>query len=503
MYTSVSITLQKAAWLMAAVAIVALSCAAQSPSLDTIYSFTGGANGADPNAALVFGGGKYASDLFGTTPYGGNASCYPSGCGTVFQLKPGTNWTQTVIYSFQGGADGANPVASLAVSKDGILYGTTENGGLTGNGTVFELKPPTSKGGSWTETVLYNFNGTAAATVDISGTTVTQTEGSSFVTGSAWVGMPVSFCIPPPAKDPTEPCTPAGTYTVASVQSATQLTLTESAGSEEGYYLLVQDGTEPVGNLTLLSNGKLYGTTFGGGSNGAGTAFQLTPPTGSGPWTEDVIYNFGGGTQAGQDGAGPEGGFVLSKSDLYGTTYAGTNGGVVFKLSPGKTAWSETILYSFKSYATGYEPYGNLVQDSNGVIYGTTTAGGQDGYGILFSLTAPESGKGQYTLTTIHAFTNGADGGSPYGGLLLGSNGVLYATVTSGCEYGVGGVLEFTPPTGDSSDWTETVLYNFTGLADGGQPFGGVIMGSNNALYGTTSFSDTGYGYGTAFELTQ
>ncbi len=481
MYTSGLMVWVKPGRLIAALAVMALSCAAQSPSLTTLYSFGGGANGANPSAALAFGGGKYTAGLFGTTPYGGTA-----GTGTIFELAPGTSWTQTVIYNFQGGTDGANPAASLIASPDGILYGTTQNGGLTGNGTVFELRPPTTKGGSWTEIVLYNFAGTAAGTVNTNGTIVTQTEGSPFATGSAWVGLPITIGNPPNTT----------VYTIASVQSATQLTLTASAGTQTTNYS-INDGGGPLGNVIRLSNNKLYGTTFGGGTNGAGTAFQLVPPVTSGPWTESVIFNFGGGKKAGQDGSGPQSGLLVTKGDLYGTTCCGTNGGTVFKLAPGKSGWTETVLHAFTSYSTGYAPYGGLVEDANGVIYGTTTEGGANGYGTIFSLT-PEP-KGAYKLTTIHSFTNGADGGSPYGDLLLGGGGALYATVTSGCAYSVGGVLEFTPPSGSGS-WTETVLYNFMGAADGSQPFGGVIADISGNLYGTTAY-DGGAGYGTAFEL--
>jgi len=133
------------------------------------------------------------------------------------------------------------------------------------------------------------------------------------------------------------------------------------------------------------------------------------------------------------------------------------------------------------------------------VLYGTTIEGGAHGQGIIFSLTPATKGK-PYTLTTIHTFTNGTDGGAPYGGVVLGPNGVLYATVTTGCAYGGGGVLQFTPPTGGSGPWTEAVLYSFTGGSDGSQPVAGVTIGKNNALYGTTEF-DGASGYGTVYEL--
>src|SRR5580704_17453538 len=144
----------KIARLIGALTVMAVSGAAQtSPALTTLYSFTGGNNGANPGAGVVFGKG---GSLFGTTYYGGAKSL-----GTVYELTPGTGstWTQSVIYSFQGGTDGANPDAALTPGAGGVLYGTTFLGGSTGNGTVFQSNPPASSGAPWTETVLYSFQG--------------------------------------------------------------------------------------------------------------------------------------------------------------------------------------------------------------------------------------------------------------------------------------------------------------------------------------------------------
>jgi uncharacterized repeat protein (TIGR03803 family) len=138
--------------------------------------------------------------------------------------------------------------------------------------------------------------------------------------------------------------------------------------------------------------------------------------------------------------------------------------------------------------------------DANGVLYGTTKEGGVNGQGIVFSLTPNGAGKA-YKLGTIWAFTNGNDGGAPYGAVLLGSAGQLYVTVTSGCAFGAGGVLEFTPPATKGAAWAETVLYSFTGGADGSQPFAGVVLGKDGGLYGTTAFSSLDLGYGTVYEL--
>jgi uncharacterized repeat protein (TIGR03803 family) len=418
-------------------------------------------------------------------------------------MTPGSPWTQTVLYSFQGSPDGANPVASLTKGTGGVFYGTTSAGGATGNGTVFELTPPTKAGGAWTETVLYSFQaGPVVGTVTTNGTSVTLVSGAPFVTGAPWAGTTIAI-------------NGAGnTYTIASVESATSLTLTSSAGTQTTVSYLVDsapagpwagwpDGSSPQGDVILFPNGKLYGTTFGGGSVGSGAVFQLTPPTGKGPWTEQIIWNVGQG--GARFGSGPESGLVASSGDLYGNACCGTVGGTVFKLSPPTktvTTWTAHNVFGFSSYASGKEPVGGMAIDANGVLYGTTKEGGSNGGGIVFALTPGGAGK-SYTLDTIWAFANGNDGGAPYGTVLLGASGQLYVTVTSGCEYGVGGVLEFTPPATKGNPWTETVLYSFTGGADGSQPFAGVIAGSNNTLYGTTVFSNFDLGYGTVYELTQ
>lgn len=460
----------------AASAVLAIAAMAQAQAV-TIYSFPGGSGGANPSSGVIFGAN---GSIFGTTPYGGS-----QGYGTIFELTPnGPNWTPSVLYSFQGGTDGANPGAALTKGTGGAFYGTTVGGGTSGNGTVFQLKSPGTKGGAWTESAIYNFAGNASGSVNVNGTTVTLVSGSPFITGASWNGLPVVI--------------DSVTYTVASVQSASSLTLTASAGTQTGVNYDTIDGSGPQGNVISLSDGNLYGTTSGGGSAGFGTVFRLTPPAGgSGPWTEAVIYSF----QGGKDGWAPQSGLASFNGDLFGTTCCGTVGGTVFKLTPAKSGgtWSKGNAYSFNSYATGAFPYGSLAIDTNGIVYGTTTSGGVKGAGILFSLTPPTVKGKTYTLKTIHAFTNGTDGGAPYGGVILDSSGNIYATVTAGCTDGVGGVLQFTPPSGSGS-WTENMLYSFTGGQDGSQPYAGVFL-LKNVLYGTTVFSMDDAGYGTVFAL--
>jgi hypothetical protein len=251
--------------------------------------------------------------------------------------------------------------------------------------------------------------------------------------------------------------------------------------------------------------GSLFGTTFGGGSTvvagkvvpvGAGTVFQLTPPTGTGPWTETILYNFLGGS----DGASPQAGLISRNGVLFGTTCCGTEGTVFEVHEATGNKWVKTNLFSFAGYAVGAFP-NTLVIDSKANLYGTTQAGGKGGAGIAYELSPPATKGKPWTLTTIWPFTGGTDGGSPYGALTIGPAGVLYGSTSIGGADGAGAVVQFTPPAVAGQPWTETVLYNFTGLGDGGQPSSSLLIGKGPVLYGTTVFGG-GSGYGTVYEVT-
>ena len=178
-----SAMLVKISRLTVAGAILAMAGVAQGASLTTLYNFTGGANGANPSAAVLFGAN---GSLFGTTPVGGS-----KGFGTIFELTPGNPWAQTVLYSFQGGNDGANPGAALISGAGGVFYGTTFTGGGSGDGTVFQLTKPAKAGGAWTESVIYSFRSNASGIVNVAGTGVSLVSGSPFLTGTVWNGLPI------------------------------------------------------------------------------------------------------------------------------------------------------------------------------------------------------------------------------------------------------------------------------------------------------------------------
>src|ERR1035441_3236450 len=191
--------------------------------------------------------------------------------------------------------------------------------------------------------------------------------------------------------------------------------------------------------------------------------------------TETVLHSF---TTNPPKGANPNGGVIRdSAGNLYGTTSAGGTGyGVVFKVN---TAGKETVLYSFTGGADGGQPHAGLILDSAGNLYGTTYAGGEGGAGVVFKVNMA----GQETV--LYSFTGGADGKRPNAGGIRDSGGNLYGTTQSGGTANSGVVYDL------NTSGRGGVLYSFTGGADGGAPFAGVIRDSAGNLYGTTSSGGT------------
>ena len=339
---------------------------------------------------------------------------------TAIVLLPGGAWganTENVLYAFQGNNDCA-AYGSLILDPAGNLYGTTF-GGFVVNGEVYELSP---SGSGWTQTILHTFAG----------------------------------------------------------------------GS---------DGRNPVTGLVRDQSGNLYGTTPAGGSSDRGVVYELSP-NGSG-WTETVLYAFSGGN----DGAIPYSGLILDQAgNLYGATSqggAGGNGGngLVFKLTRGSSGWTESVLYTFTGGNDGSFPQGNLLFDPAGNLYGTTTQGGVGGWGTAFKLTPSAGG---WTETTLHGFTNGNDGAQPMSGVIRDRSGVLYGTANGGGSGSLGVVFQLRPyPTIQSTTragWMETPIYRFTGGSDGAGPDTGVIFDQAGNLDGAAGGG--GSGWGVVYQLT-
>jgi uncharacterized repeat protein (TIGR03803 family) len=245
-----------------------------------LYSFTGGSDGAYPEAGVI---ADVAGNLYGTTISGG-----ANDAGTVFQLTPAG--ALNVLYSFTGGSDGALPWAGMIADAPGNLYGTTYGGGASGQGTVFKLDP------SGTLTVLYSFTGGNDASPWAG--LIADTAGNLYGTTEGGDGPGEVFQL-----------TPSGTLTV----------LHSFTGGSDGAY--------PEAGVIADVAGNLYGTTWGGGAGGQGTLFQLTPSD-----TLTVLHSFTGGS----DGAWPGGDLLVDAAgNLYGTTTGGGAGGqgAVFELT--------------------------------------------------------------------------------------------------------------------------------------------------------------------------
>ena len=372
-------------------------------TLTTLYSFTGGADGANPNAALLYDG----ATLYGTTLVGGTG-----GQGTVFRVNPASG-AEAVLHSFAPGTDGENPSGSL-IARGGALFGTTSGGGggsnclSAGCGTVFRVNAATGA-----EKILYRF-----------------------------------------------------------------------AGGEDGGF--------PFAGVTAFG-GALYGTTgyFGGGY---GTVFKLDPATG----IETRLHGF---SQA--DGHQPYAPLVARAGKLYGTTEAGGNSGcaqegcgTIFKFDP--ASGDETMLHVFTSTPDGASPLAGLVA-GGGVFYGTTPWGGSADSGTVFRIDTKTGAE-----KVLHSFDGRAGGGGPTSGLVY-AGGALYGTTSLGGTFnrncidaeqrtGCGVIFKIDPKSG-----AETVLYRFTGTTDGADPTSGLIYQSG-VFYGTT-FAGGAAGNGTVFSF--
>ncbi len=265
------------------------------------------------------------------------------------------------------------------------------------------------------------------------------------------------------------------------------------------------DGQMPMAGVAVASDGKLYGTTQEGGYGG-GTVFSLTPPTsGQYYWNEKVLHAFEGR----DDGAAPFAGLALAADgSLYGTTTTSAVSfcGLAFRLAPPTSrhgVWTETILSRFVAPNAGCQPFAGLVADGAGNYYGTAVdGGGACACGNVFELSPPASGSGAWTDQTLYEFggPSAGDGSGPYGTLTIGRDGALYGTTLTGGTANEGIVFRLAPPRAGSSAWRETVLHSFTGGSDGAAPYGGVVVGPDRRVYGTT-FGGSSKGLGTAFML--
>lgn len=368
----------------------------------TLHKFRGGRGGNGPLADLIF---DAAGNLYGTTNGGGAHKA-----GTVFELTPAATggWTESVLYSFTGGADGANPQAGLIFDQSGNLYGTAGNGGADGFGAVFEL---TQKSSGWIETVLYSFTGGADGAGPLASLIF---DGSGNLYSTTWGG---------------------GAYGGGVVF---ELTPTSTGWNESVLYTFT-NGSDA--GLIFDSAGNLYGVTWYGGTYGWGTVFKLAPNS-DGSWTESVLHEFKGD----KDGAHPRARLIFdSAGNLYGTAaneYA-SGFGIVFKLVPNSDGtWTKHTLHQFTGGKDGANPRADLTFDSAGNLYGVAYDGGAYGYGTVFKLKATSTGG--WIFHVLHAFKD-PPGGYPWGGLIIDGSGNIYGTTYGDGSKTFGSVFEITP----------------------------------------------------------
>lgn len=297
--------------------------------------------------------------------YGAAASCGADNAGVIYELANNSGtYSESVIYTFTGAADGQYPIGDLVMDAKGNLYGSTDEGGggycEGGCGSVFQLK---KNGTNWTERVLHTF--------------------------------------------------------------------TEING----------DGFYPDAGVTLDSKGNLYGTTYSGGTFGDGIVFRLSPQ-GNNHYKETILQNFYGAN----DGCNPTSRVVLDTAgNLYGATHCRQYyDGTVYQLKRSGNKYAIHVILQF-NYSNEYSPFdetGHLGVDHSGNVYGTTEYGGPNGYGIVFKLASKT-----FAYSDLHDFSeNGTDGYYPYGGVILDHSGNLYGTTSSGGPNGDGTVWQITNP---------------------------------------------------------
>ena len=384
---------------------VATFASAQSGTV--LYNFTGSKDGAFPKARLLVGPN---STFVGTTTQGGEF-----GLGEVFQLSPGPkgNWVITILYSFQGGADGDLPAAGVIRDRRGNLYGTLYQGGANGHGAVFQLSP--TQQGTWKKKLLYSFIGGSDGGQPVGGL-VLDASGNLYGTTplDGAYGQGVVYKLSPDGQ---------GGWTETVLHSF----VSQSA-----------DGQGPAGSLTFDKAGNLYGLTAQGGTAGQGAVFELQPD-GQGGWTESVIYSFKGGA----DGAHPAtSDLIFVGSNLFGTTTDGGTAGVgtVFQMANQSGHWKERVIYSFPGGANGGNPYAGLIHDSAGNLYGTTASGVFGAGGVVFKLAKVN---GVWSESVLYTFDNAGNGS--YAGLVMDSAGILYGTTEFGGPQFAGNVFAVTP----------------------------------------------------------
>ncbi len=375
--------------------------------------------------------------------YGMTSTNGTYGGGTIFKMS--SSGAVTIVRHLNSVTDGAYPKGELIKGFDGNFYGVTSGGGTNTYGTIFKMTP------SGVYTVLRHLSYATDGT-NPRGHLV-QGKDSAFygmTYGGGSFGYGTIFKI-----------TSAGTFTV--LRHLNRPT----------------DGGQSYSSLVEGSDGNLYGIAYSGGTFGYGTIFKITK---AGVFT--VLRNL----NSTADGSYPQGDLVQgTDGNLYGSCYSGGTfgNGTIFKITK---AGVYTVLRHLAAATDGGNPYGNLYQNSDGVLYGMNRTGGGSTAGTAFKITTAG------TFTVLHSFVPATEGGTANGGFIKSTDGNFYAVTSSGGTYGGGTAFRMT------SAGTVTVLAHFNGAKNGNIPQESLVKGRDSAYYGTNSGGGT-YGHGTIFKI--
>lgn len=420
-----------------------MTASAQAYSFRVLHSIcdgetcANGGGGAGTESGLLI---DAAGNLYGTSLAGGRHDA-----GAVFEISPaadGKTWTYRVLHNFcsrAACADGAAVLGPLIADTAGNLYGITTAGGKTSFGVAFEVSPNVDRT-SWTYTVLHTF-------CPLGGTYCPEAMGFNFglTYAGAASGSPYDGQSPLYGTSAFGGASGGNVFALTPKSGTTAWSYRQvyafcTAGD-------CVDGREPwLANVIADAAGNLYGTTMTGGAQDAGVVFALSRD-GHGGWAERVLHSFCSSADC-ADGKQPVGPLLLDGAgNLLGTTQygestcaAGAHCGVVFRLTPG-TPWHETVLHRFckqSGCADGSDPQGNLLMDSQGRLFGATSGGGAQNAGTVFKLDG-----GHFNV--LHSFcaqANCADGEYPWGAIVMDAAGDIFGATQLGGANGYGDVFE-------------------------------------------------------------
>jgi hypothetical protein len=404
--------------ILAAAALAATSWAADTEKI--LFNVQGGAYGYDPFSMVRDANGN----IYGTFFEGGSACPYTIGCGVVYKLSPNANgqFSESIIHTFTGGDDGSEPT-SLLMDPAGNLFVATLGGGskkcIGGCGAIVELSP--LPGGSWSTTVLYDFQG------DFDGQhpTISTMDAQGNIYG-------------------------------AFLKAGQVFELTRNSNrtwTKKFLYLFDTTSAYYPTPWVVDGNGNVYGTAWFGGDSGCleyqgscGAIFELSPNS-DGTWSPTLLHSF-----TGPDGARPLMIIPDANGNFFGVTLTGGTGtscttgssfgcGTLFELSPSSTGYTFSVLHDFNKTLDGYEPY-YLVMDQNENLYIAADVGGVGGKGVVLEFTLGSDGIWEYS--TLHSFAGGLGGSYP-NALQVDSSGNVYGIAVAGGTKNYGVIFELSP----------------------------------------------------------